>query len=100
METPAGPAPAAIRAAASRPGVRAAFDRAHRALGDLRFAEGLRRGWEEARAEAAVREAAALAVLGVYGIVTGEQITAWSGLASAITGLATVNTPAGEKQEG
>ena len=43
---------------------------------------------------------AALAVLGVYGIVTGEQITAWSGLASAITGLATVNTPAGEKQEG
>ena len=43
---------------------------------------------------------AALAVLGVYGIVTGEQITAWSGLASAITGLATVNTPAGGAQEG
>ena len=63
METPAGPAPATVRAAASRPGVRAAFDRAHRALGDLRFAEGLRRGWKEARAEAAVREAAALAVL-------------------------------------
>ena len=41
---------------------------------------------------------AALAVLGVYGIVTGEQITAWSGLASAITGLAAANTPAGEKQ--
>lgn len=43
---------------------------------------------------------AALAVIGVYGIVTGEQITAWSGLASAITGLATINTPAGEKQAG
>ena len=41
---------------------------------------------------------AALAVLGVYGIVTGEQITAWSGLASAITGLATINTPAGSQQ--
>lgn len=35
---------------------------------------------------------AALAVLGIYGIVSGEQITAWSGLASAITGLATLNT--------
>ena len=43
---------------------------------------------------------AALAVLGVYGIVTGEQIAAWSLLASGITGLATANTPAGEKQEG
>ena len=36
----------------------------------------------------------------IYGIVTGEQITAWSGLAMAVTGLAAVNTPAGEKQEG
>ena len=43
---------------------------------------------------------AALAVLGVYGIVTGEQITAWSGLAMAVTGLAAVNTPTGEKQAG
>lgn len=43
---------------------------------------------------------AALAVLGVYGIVTGEQIAAWSLLASAITGLATANTSAGEKQAG
>lgn len=43
---------------------------------------------------------AALAVLGVYGIVTGEQIAAWSLLASAITGLATANTPTGEKREG
>ena len=43
---------------------------------------------------------AALAVLGVYGIVTGEQIAAWSLLASAITGLATANTSAGEKQVG
>ena len=43
---------------------------------------------------------AGLLVLGVYGIVSGEQITAWSGLASAITGLAAVNNPAGGKQEG
>ena len=43
---------------------------------------------------------AALAVLGVYGIGTGEQIAAWSLLASAITGLATANTPTGEKREG
>lgn len=43
---------------------------------------------------------AALAVLGVYGIVTGEQIAAWSLLASAITGLAATNTPTGEKREG
>ncbi len=43
---------------------------------------------------------AALAVLGVYGLVTGEQIAAWSLLASAITGLATANTSAGEKQAG
>nr|DAX91399.1 MAG TPA: Mycobacterial 2 TMS Phage Holin (M2 Hol) Family [Caudoviricetes sp.] len=43
---------------------------------------------------------AALAVLGVYGLVTGEQIAAWSLLASAITGLATANTSAGEKQVG
>lgn len=43
---------------------------------------------------------AALVVLGVYGIVTGEQIAAWSLLASAITGLATANTSAGEKQAG
>ena len=43
---------------------------------------------------------AALAVLGVYGLVTGEQIAAWSLLASAITGLATANTSAGEKPAG
>lgn len=42
---------------------------------------------------------AGLLVLGVYGIVSGEQITAWSGLASAITGLAAVNTPAGDRVE-
>lgn len=36
---------------------------AEEALTQLRFHEGLRRGWEEARAEAAVREAVALASL-------------------------------------
>ena len=43
---------------------------------------------------------AGLGVLLVYGVVTGEQAAAWSGLAMAVTGLAAVNTPAGEKQEG
>lgn len=36
-------------------------DAAHRACAELRFAEGLRRGWERARAEAAVQEAVTLA---------------------------------------
>ena len=57
------PAPSVLRAAAVRPDVAAAMDEAHAALADLRFAEGLRRGWEEARAEAAVREAAALSIV-------------------------------------
>lgn len=35
---------------------------------------------------------AALAVLGVYGVLDGQQLAAWSGLAAAITGLAYVNT--------
>ena len=39
------------------------MNEAHTALADLRFSEGLRRGWEEARAEAAVREAAALSII-------------------------------------
>ena len=42
---------------------------------------------------------AALAVLGAYDLVTGKQIAVWSLLASAITGLATANTPAGGTQE-
>ena len=36
---------------------------------------------------------AGLGVLLVYGIITGEQAAAWSGLAMAATGLAMVNTP-------
>lgn len=52
-----------IAAAARRADVRGAFDLVRSALADLRFHEGLRRGWEEARAEASVREATALAIL-------------------------------------
>lgn len=37
---------------------------------------------------------AALALLGVYGIVDGQQIAAWAVLAAAVTGLADANTPA------
>ena len=43
---------------------------------------------------------ASLGVLLVYGVVTGEQAAAWSGLAMSVTGLAAVNTPADGKQEG
>lgn len=35
---------------------------------------------------------AALAVLGVYGLIDSQQLAAWSGLAAAITGLAFINT--------
>ncbi|MDU7361228.1 MAG: hypothetical protein E7L00_08495 [Propionibacteriaceae bacterium] len=35
---------------------------------------------------------AALCVLGVYGVLDGQQLAAWSGLAAAITGLALANT--------
>lgn len=40
-----------------------ACEEAHAALARLRFHEGLRRGWEEARAEACVREAVAVALM-------------------------------------
>ena len=60
IEALVDPAPAVLCAAAARPDVTSAMNEAHVALADLRFSEGLRRGWEEARAEAAVREAAAL----------------------------------------
>ncbi|QWW19717.1 hypothetical protein I6B53_00815 [Schaalia sp. 19OD2882] len=49
--------------AAQDPRVHAAFDEVAAACVRLRFHEGLRRGWQEARAEAAVREAAALSLV-------------------------------------
>ncbi|WP_022867236.1 hypothetical protein [Schaalia vaccimaxillae] len=57
------PAPALVAVAARRPEVSAAFDAASQALTQLRFHEGLRRRWQEARAEAAVREATGLAIM-------------------------------------
>ena len=63
IEALVAPAPAVLCAAAARPDVTSAMNEAHAALADLRFSEGLRRGWEEARAEAAVREAAALSII-------------------------------------
>ncbi|MBF1253359.1 MAG: hypothetical protein HXM38_06875, partial [Isoptericola variabilis] len=63
IEALVDPAPAVLRAAAARPDVASAMNEAHAALADLRFSEGLRRGWEEARAEAAVREATALSII-------------------------------------
>lgn len=35
---------------------------------------------------------AGLTVLGVYGIVTADQVAAWAFLAAAVTGMATANT--------
>ena len=63
IEALVDPAPAVLCAAAARPDVASAMNEAHAALADLRFSEGLRRGWEEARAETAVREAAALSII-------------------------------------
>ena len=63
IEALVDPAPAVLCEAADRPDVASAMNEAHAALADLRFSEGLRRGWEEARAEAAVREAAALSII-------------------------------------
>ena len=39
---------------------------------------------------------AALVVLGVYGVVDGNQAAAWGGLAAAVTGMATALTPSPE----
>lgn len=56
--------PASLLARASaRSEAREAMDSALDALTRLRFHEGLRRGWEEARAEAGVHEATALALI-------------------------------------
>lgn len=52
-----------LLAAAGTTEVRQAFAEVSGALADLRFHEGLRRGWAEARAESAVREAVALSIL-------------------------------------
>lgn len=37
--------------------------------------------------------AAALVVLGVYGVVDGQQLAAWQGLAAALFLVAIANTP-------
>lgn len=57
------PDPSLLAVAAEDPRVRVSFDAALAALARLRFHEGLRRGWAEARVEAAVREGAAVALL-------------------------------------
>lgn len=43
---------------------------------------------------------AALAVLGVYGVLTGEQMAVIAGLAAAVTGLAGINVPSRDTGEG
>lgn len=39
---------------------------------------------------------AALALAGIYGLVDGQQIAGWMGLAAAVFGVAAVHTPAPE----
>lgn len=63
MTTNASPSLALLRAAADLPTVLDARNEAEHALSTLRFHEGLRRRWEAARAEAAIREATALSLL-------------------------------------
>ena len=58
-----GPALVGVMSAWGRADVRVEVEAALEAVAGLRFHQGLRRGWPEARAEAAVREAAALARL-------------------------------------
>ncbi|MCD4557448.1 hypothetical protein [Schaalia sp. lx-100] len=71
------PPAALLSAAAERESVRSAMNEAHEALARLRFHEGLRHGWQEARAEASVREATALAVS--EGLrISVDDIRAWS----------------------
>lgn len=56
--------------------------------------------WEKLNPPPAVRRwaygtvAAGLAVLGVYGVLDGEQIAAWGLLGAAVLGVAAGNTPA------
>ena len=63
-------------AATAEPHVKAAMQGATAALASLRFHEGLRRRWENARAEAAIREATALALLEGARISVDELRTA------------------------
>lgn len=63
MTDSAWPPVSLLRAASDLPKVRDARHEAEQALSSLRFHEGLRRRWEAARAEAAIREATALALL-------------------------------------
>lgn len=60
---PLDPDPSVLNEAMRLPDVKRACEDAHAALARLRFHQGLRRGWEEARAEAAVREAVAVALM-------------------------------------
>ena len=71
-----------------------------KAFTTLRFHEGLRRGWEEARAEASVREAAAIAILcGARTHVDDMRIASmndapWSAVTDERTGSGATRDPA------
>ena len=67
--------------ASARPEVQAAMNSAIDALTRLRFHEGLRRGWEEARAEATIHEATALSlILGARTSVNDLRLASLAGV--------------------
>lgn len=67
--------------ASARPEVQVAMNSAIDALTRLRFHEGLRRGWEEARAEATIHEATALAlILGARTSVNDLRLASLAGV--------------------
>lgn len=90
-------------------------DEVHEACAQLRFAEGLRRRWEEARAESAIREACGLALLAGARVsptqlravvVTGRQdgrlgpdlavaLGAWKATWTIVSGLPPLNVRSG-----
>lgn len=43
---------------------------------------------------------AGLVVLGVYGVVDGQQAAAWAVLAAAVTGMASANVPQADDYQG
>lgn len=67
--------------ASARPEVQVAMNSAIDALTRLRFHEGLRRGWEEARAEATIHEATALSlILGARTSVNDLRLASLAGV--------------------
>lgn len=82
--------------ASARPEVQAAMNSAIDALTRLRFHEGLRRGWEEARAEATIHEATALAlILGARTSVSELRLASLAGVGERPAGAGSPHADTG-----